>query len=192
MSQGPITIAGLCGSLRKASFNRMALAQFEKSLPEGARLVPVEIGAFPLYNQEILDAGVPAAVAQARDAIHGADAVAIATPEYNYSTSGVLKNAVDWLSRTTPQPFAGKPIGLLGASAGLLGTARAQYHLRQIFVFLDGRPINKPEVMIGAAQTKFSPDGTLNDETAVKLIKDLAANLVREVHRFRAAAAVSG
>jgi len=192
MSQGPITIAGLCGSLRKASFNRMALAHFAKSLPEGARLVPVEIGEFPLYNQEILDAGVPAPVAQARDAIHAADAVTIATPEYNYSTSGVLKNAIDWLSRTTPQPFAAKPIALLGASAGLFGTGRAQYHLRQIFVFLDGRPINKPEVMIGTAQQKFSPDGTLNDELAVKLIKDLAANLVREVHRFRAAAAVSG
>lgn len=191
MSQGPITIAGLCGSLRKASFNRMALAQFGRSLPEGASLVTVEIGAFPLYNQEILDAGVPAAVARARDTIHGADAVVIATPEYNYSTSGVLKNAIDWLSRTNPQPFAAKPIALLGASMGLFGSGRAQYHLRQILVFLDGRPINKPEVMIATAQQKFAADGTLNDEMAVKLIRDLGAALVREVHRFRAAAAVS-
>ncbi|HKU94069.1 MAG TPA: NADPH-dependent FMN reductase [Vineibacter sp.] len=190
MSQGPIKIAGLCGSLRKASFNRLALGLFAQSLPEGATVVPVEIGDFPLYNQEILEAGVPAAVAKARDTIHGADAVVIATPEYNYSTSGVLKNAIDWLSRTTPQPFAVKPIALLGASMGVLGTARAQYHLRQIMVFLDGRPINKPEVMIGAAHTKFGADGTLNDETAVKLIKDLGASLVREVNRYRAAAAV--
>jgi chromate reductase len=191
MSQGPITIAGLCGSLRKASFNRMALAQFGRSLPEGASLVTVEIGEFPLYNQEILDAGVPAPVARARDTIHGADAVVFATPEYNYSTSGVLKNAIDWLSRTNPQPFAAKPIALLGASAGLFGSGRAQYHLRQILVFLDGRPINKPEVMIATAQQKFAADGTLNDEMAVKLIRDLGAALVREVHRFRAAAAVS-
>ena len=190
MSQGPITIAGLCGSLRKASFNRLALSIFAQNLPEGAKVVPVEIGDFPLYNQEILEAGVPAAVATARDTIHGADAVVIATPEYNYSTSGVLKNAIDWLSRTTPQPFAAKPIALLGASMGVLGTARAQYHLRQIMVFLDGRPINKPEVMIGAAHTKFGADGTLNDEMAVKLIKDLGASLVREVHRYRAAASV--
>jgi chromate reductase len=190
MTDKPIVVAGLCGSLRKASFNRMTLNHFAGSLPAGAKLVPVEIGAFPLYNQEILDAGLPAPVAQARDTILAADAVAIATPEYNYSTSGVLKNAIDWLSRTTPQPFAAKPIALLGASGGLFGTARAQYHLRQIFVFLDGRPINKPEVMIGTAQQKFSADGTLNDETAVKLIKDLGAALVREVHRFRAAAAV--
>ncbi len=190
MSQGPITIAGLCGSLRKASFNRMALAQFGKSLPEGATLTTVEIGEFPLYNQEILDAGVPAPVARTRDIIHGADALVIATPEYNYSTSGVLKNAIDWLSRTNPQPFAAKPIALLGASIGLFGSGRAQYHLRQMMVFLDGRPINKPEVMIATAQQKFAADGTLNDEMAVKLIRDLGAALVREVHRFRAAAAV--
>lgn len=190
MSQGPITIAGLCGSLRKGSFNRLALGIFAQNLPEGAKVAPVEIGDFPLYNQEILEAGVPAAVAKARDVIHAADAVVIATPEYNYSTSGVLKNAIDWLSRTTPQPFAVKPIALLGASMGVLGTARAQYHLRQIMVFLDGRPINKPEVMIGAAHTKFGSDGVLNDEAAVKLIKDLGASLVREVNRYRAAAAV--
>ncbi|MCW5746102.1 MAG: NAD(P)H-dependent oxidoreductase [Alphaproteobacteria bacterium] len=191
MSQGPIVIAGLCGSLRKASFNRMALAVFGRSLPEGATLVPVEIGEFPLYNQEIMDAGVPAPVARARDAINAAEAIAIATPEYNYSTSGVLKNAIDWLSRTTPQPFAVKPIALLGASGGILGTARAQYQLRQMMVFLDGRPINKPEVMIGGAGQKFAADGTLNDETANKLIKDLGAALVREVRRYRAAATVS-
>lgn len=190
MNQGPITIAGLCGSLRKASFNRMALAQFGRSLPEGVTLVPVEIGAFPLYNQEILDAGVPGPVAAARDTINAADAVAIATPEYNYSTSGVLKNAIDWLSRVTPQPFAAKPIALFGASMGLFGSGRAQYHLRQMLVFLDGRPVNKPEVMIAAAQQKFAADGTLNDEMAVKLIRDLGASLVKEVHRFRAAASV--
>ncbi|TXL82299.1 NAD(P)H-dependent oxidoreductase [Vineibacter terrae] len=189
MSQGPITVAGLCGSLRKASFNRMALAVFTQNLPQGVTVAPVEIGAFPLYNQEIMEAGVPAAVAQARDTILAADAVVIATPEYNYSTSGVLKNAIDWLSRTTPQPFAAKPLALLGASMGMLGTARAQYHIRQIMVFLDGRPINKPEVMIGAAHTKFGPDGTLKDEMAVKLITDLGAALVREIHRHRAAAA---
>jgi chromate reductase len=190
MNQGPITIAGLCGSLRKSSFNRMALNVFAGSLPAGVKLVPVEIGQFPLYNQEILDAGAPAPVVQARDTIVAADAVAIATPEYNYSTSGVLKNAIDWLSRMTPQPFAAKPIALLGASAGVLGTARAQYHLRQIFVFLDGRPVNKPEVMIGTAQQKFAADGTLNDDMARKLLADLGASLVREVQRFRAAASV--
>lgn len=190
MSQGPITIAGLCGSLRKGSFNRMALAQFARSLPSGASLVPVEIGDFPLYNQEILDAGVPTPVARVRDALLAADAIAIATPEYNYSVSGVLKNAIDWLSRTTPQPLAAKPIALFGAAAGLFGSGRAQYHLRQILVFLDGRPINKPEVMIGAAHQKFAADGTLNDEMAVKLLADLGAALVREVQRFRAAAAV--
>lgn len=190
MNQNPIAIAGLCGSLRKNSFNRMALNAFAAGLPDGVKLVPVEIGQFPLYNQEILDAGAPAPVIQARDVIVAADAIAIATPEYNYSTSGVLKNAIDWLSRMSPQPFAAKPIALLGASMGLLGSARAQYHVRQMMVFLDGRPINKPEVMIATAQQKFAADGSLNDETARKLIGDLGTALVREVRRFRAAASV--
>ena len=82
-----------------------------------------------------------------------ADGLVLVTPEYNYGPSGVLKNAIDWLSRMTPQPFAAKPIAMFGASGGVLGTARAQYQLRQMMVFLDGRPVNKPEVMIGAAQT---------------------------------------
>ena len=93
----------------------------------------------------------------------------LVTPEYNYGPSGVLKNAIDWLSRMTPQPFAAKPIAMFGASGGVLGTARAQYQLRQIMVFLDGRPVNKPEVMIGAAQTRFA-DGKLTDEATGKLL----------------------
>jgi chromate reductase len=103
--------------------------------------------------------------------------------------SGVLKNAIDWLSRTTPQPFAGKPMAQFGASGGPLGTARAQYHMRQMMVFLDGRMINKPEVMIGAAQTKFA-DGKFTDEVGAKLMADLGAALVLLVRQHKAHAHV--
>ena len=103
-------------------------------------------------------------MADFRARIKAADGLLIATPEYNYSTSGVLKNAIDWASRPPEHPFEGKPIGLMGASAGTLGTARAQYHLRQMFVFLNGFVMNRPEVMIPAAQSKFDAEGELTDQ----------------------------
>ena len=118
-----------------------------------------------------------------------ADGVVFASPEYNYSVSGVLKNAIDWLSRFTPQPFAGKPMAVFGASGGPLGTARSQYHLRQMMIFLDGRFVNKPEVMIGAAPSKFA-DGKFTDEAGAKLLADLGASLVLAVRQAKAAAAV--
>jgi chromate reductase len=107
---------------------------------------------------------MPDAVTALQAAIAQADAVVVATPEYNYSVSGVLKNAIDWISRTQPQPFINKPVGIIGASMGALGTARAQYDLRKIFVFLDAHVLNKPEVMIGAAHTRFDAAGKLTDE----------------------------
>ena len=112
-----------------------------------------------------------------------------ASPEYNYSVSGVLKNAIDWLSRFTPQPFAGKPMAVFGASGGPLGTARSQYHLRQMMIFLDGRFVNKPEVMIGGAAAKFV-DGKFTDEAGAKLLADLGASLVLAVRQAKAAATV--
>ena len=107
--------------------------------------------------------GFPPPVVALRAAIKAADGLLIATPEYNYSIPGVLKNTIDWASRPPEQPFDGKPIGIIGASGGMLGTARAQYHLRQCFVFLNGYVMNRPEVMIGSAQGKFGPDGSLTD-----------------------------
>src|ERR1041385_9057457 len=143
----PIKLAAFCGSLRKGSFNRMALNAFVEKLPAGVTTQTIEID-WPLYNADIQAQGFPAPVQAAQKAMLEADGLVLVTPEYNYGPSGVLKNAIDWLSRMTPQPFAAKPIALLGASMGVLGTARAQYQLRQTLVFLDGRPINKPEVMI--------------------------------------------
>jgi chromate reductase len=180
----PIKVVAFCGSLRKASFNRMALNAFIERLPAGTSAQIIEID-WPLYNADIQAQGFPDKVQAAQKAMIEADGLVLVTPEYNYGPSGVLKNAIDWLSRMTPQPFAAKPIAMFGASGGILGTARAQYQLRQIMVFLDGRPVNKPEVMIGAAQTRFA-DGKLTDEATGKLLAELGASLVLAVRHARA------
>jgi chromate reductase len=180
----PIKVVAFCGSLRKASFNRMALNAFIERLPAGTSAQIIEID-WPLYNADIQAQGFPDKVQAAQKAMIEADGLVLVTPEYNYGPSGVLKNAIDWLSRMTPQPFAAKPIAMFGASGGVLGTARAQYQLRQIMVFLDGRPVNKPEVMIGAAQNRFA-DGKLTDEATAKLLAELGASLVLAVRHARA------
>ena len=185
----PIKLVAFCGSLRKASFNRLALQAFAERLPAGATVETIEIGDWPLYNADIQAQGFPAAVQAAQQKILAADGIVFASPEYNYSVSGALKNAIDWLSRFTPQPFAAKPMAVFGASGGPLGTARSQYHLRQMMIFLDGRMINKPEVMIGAAHTKFV-DGNFIDEVGAKLLTDLGAALLLACRQARAAANV--
>jgi chromate reductase len=184
----PIKLVAFCGSLRKASFNRLALQAFIERLPSGVTAETIEID-WPMYNADIQAQGFPAPVQAAQQKVLAADGIVFASPEYNYSVSGVLKNAIDWLSRFTPQPFAGKPMAVFGASGGPLGTARSQYHLRQMMIFLDGRFVNKPEVMIGAAPSKFT-DGKFTDEVGSKLLTDLGASLVLAVRQAKAAAAV--
>src|SRR4029077_15594638 len=121
----------------------------------------------------------PAKVIELKKRIREADAVLIVTPEYNYSIPGVLKNAIDWASRPYGQSaWSGKPAAIMGASVGASGTARAQYHLRQMFVFLNMFPINQPEVMIGNAAERFDPQGNLTDETTQDFIIQLLQNLV--------------
>lgn len=189
MSEPAIKLVAFCGSLRKASFNRMALHAFIERLPQGVSVETIEIGDWPLYNADIQAQGFPTLVQAAQQKMLAADGIVFASPEYNYSVSGVLKNAIDWLSRMTPQPFAGKPMVVFGASGGPLGTARSQYHLRQMMIFLDGRMVNRPEVMIGAAPSKFA-DGKFTDETGSKLLTDLGAALVLSVRQHKAHAHV--
>ena len=160
-----ITILGICGSLRKGSYNHAALRVAIEAAPEGVRITEADISAIPLYNEDVRAKGYPPAVAEFRSQIAAADAILFVTPEYNYSVSGVLKNAIDWASRPPDQPFAGKPAALLGASQGRFGTARAQYHLRQSMVFLDVRVMNRPELMVSAAQNVFDAAGRLTDDT---------------------------
>jgi chromate reductase len=176
-------ILALSGSLREASFNTRALHVAQALAPDGVDVTVVDVAGIPPYREEDYAQGFPAAVEALRDVIREADAVLIATPEYNYSIPGVLKNAIDWVSRPPEQPFAGKPIAIMGAAAGKLGTARAQYHLRQVFVFLDAHLLNKPEVMIGGAHTLFDERGELTDEPTRESIGKLVRSLVDWANR---------
>ena len=186
----PIKLVAFCGSLRKASFNRMALQAFVERVPKGVTVETIEIGDWPPYDADLQAKGFPEQVQAAQKMMLDAGGVVIASPEYNYSVPGVLKNAIDWLSRVSPQPFAGKPVAILGATQGALGTARMQYHLRQICVFLDAHPLNRPEVMIAQAQNKFV-DGKLTDETTGKILETLGASIALAVRKAKAAASVS-
>jgi chromate reductase, NAD(P)H dehydrogenase (quinone) len=175
----PISVLGICGSLRQGSFNRAALNTAIELRPAGMEVTVADISAIPLYNEDVRAQGFPPPVETFRQQIKAADALIFACPEYNYSMSGVLKNAIDWASRPPDQPFAGKPIAILGAAAGMAGGARGQLHLRHSCVFLDMHPLNKPEVLIFQAQNKFDASGKLTDDVARGLIGDLMAALLR-------------
>lgn len=168
-----ITVLGISGSLRKGSYNSAALREALRLAPEGMRIEIADIEQIPLYNEDVYAQGFPPAVERLREQIRAADALLIVTPEYNYSMPGVLKNAIDWVSRPPDQPFAGKPAAVMGVSAGRFGTARAQYHLRQSMVFLDLHLLNKPEVMIGNAGQLFDDAGALTDEATRGYIRRL-------------------
>ena len=180
-------IVGLSGSLRKGSYNSAALRAAQALAPEGTVIEIAEIGDLPLYNDDVRAAGYPAPVERLRRQIAEADAILFVTPEYNYSIPGVLKNAIDWASRPYgDSAWEGKPVALMGASVGILGTARAQYHLRQVFVFLNMHAVNRPEVMIGNAAERFDEQGNLTDETTKKLIGQLLQNLMAWTRQLRA------
>ena len=172
-----IDVLAICGSLRAGSYNQAALRTAIELKPPGMTIETADIGSFPLYNEDVLARGYPPPVETLRRQIAEADALLFVTPEYNYSIPGVLTNAVDWASRPPDQPFAGKPVAIMGAGAGMAGTARAQYDLRRCFVFLDMHPLNKPEVLIGVAHTKFDAEGAFTDEVGRGLIRDLLVAL---------------
>src|SRR5277367_1226670 len=173
----PISVLGICGSLRKGSFNQAALNTAIELKPAGMEVTVADISQIPLYNEDVRAQGFPSPVEMLRQQIKAADALLIACPEYNYCMSGVLKNAIDWASRPPDQPFAGKPIAMISAAAGMAGGARGQAHLRQSCVYLDMHPLNKPEVLIFQAQNKFDANGKLTDDIARGLIGDLMVAL---------------
>ena len=161
---------GIIGSLRQASFNRALLEALKEVVPGGVELELVDLKGIPVYDGDLEAEGLPEAVVALDQKLAAAQGILIATPEYNYSIPGGLKNAIDWISRTPTRPFAGKPTAILGASMGALGTARSQYHLRQVLVYLDAFVMNRPEVFVGAAHTKFS-QGKLSDEATRDVLK---------------------
>jgi chromate reductase len=174
----PIRILGFAGSLRKDSYNKALLRAAVQLVPKDAVLETFDLEGIPLYNQD-LETQPPQRVKDFKAKIKAADAILIVTPEYNYSLPGVLKNAIDWASRPyADNAFDGKPVAMMGASVGLLGTARAQYHLRQCFVFLNMHPTNLPELFVNYAQEKFDENLELKDEKTKKQIVKLLENLI--------------
>lgn len=173
-----IRILGIAGSLRKGSFNRGVLRAAAELVPEGAQIEVFELDGIPGFNQDD-EASPPDKVTELKEKIRKADAILFVTPEYNYSIPGVLKNAIDWASRPYgDSAWAGKPAAIMGASIGAIATARAQYHLRQMMVFLDMHALNQPEVMVGNCQDKFNEAGDLVDESTREHIKKQLQALV--------------
>src|SRR3954470_17698451 len=149
-------VLGIAGSIRRESYNRALLEAARQVAPHGMSIEVFDLARIPLYNADLdTDAARPDEVVRLKAAVAAAEALLIVTPEYNYSVPGVLQNAIDWASRPPEQPFDSKPIAIMGASPGMLGSARAQSHLRQCFVFLNAMLLNRPEVMIANAASRF-------------------------------------
>ena len=182
-----VHILGFAGSLRIQSYNKAILAVALETIPDDASLEVFDLEGIPPFNQD-LELQPPDKVKEFKAKIRAADAILIATPEYNYSIPGVLKNAIDWASRPYgDNAFDGKPVALLGASIGMLGTARAQYDLRRSFVFLNMLPLNQPEVMIPFAQDKVDSKGRVTDENTRKRIRELLESLIAWTRRTKLA-----
>ncbi|MGB4062303.1 MAG: NAD(P)H-dependent oxidoreductase [Azonexus sp.] len=174
-----INILGIVGSLRKDSYNAFALKAAQELLPDGVALEIVNLRGIPVFNQDD-EMTPPAAVLEFKQKIKAADAILFATPEYNYSVPGGLKNAIDWATRPHGQSaWQGKTAAIMGVSIGNFGTARAQYDLRKILVALDMPVVVQPEVMIGNAADRFDLNGVLTDERSRQLIEKLLKTLVQ-------------
>ena len=172
-----MNVLGISGSLRKDSFNAMALRAAQKLAPAGMSISIGDISQIPLYNEDVRDKGDPAAVTALKAQMHAVDAILIVTPEYSFSVPGVLKNALDWLARPPTPLFDGKVVSIMGASTGNVGTARSQYHLRQVLVGMGALTAGKPEVFISSAANKFNAQGELTDAATAKVIGELLVAL---------------
>jgi chromate reductase len=182
-----ITILGIAGSLRKDSYNKAAVRAAQALCPEGARLEIYDIAGLPLFNQDDEKNPTPR-VTDFKQKIRAADAIFFSTAEYNYGLPGVLKNAIDCASRPYgDSAWNGKPVAIMSAAAGSAGGLRAQYQLRQCFVFLNMDAVVQPEVAIAAAHQRFDDKGNLTDETGRKMIAQLLQNLVAKVRLARQA-----
>ncbi len=177
-------ILGISGSLRKGSYNRALLRLAVELAPPGVEVEIFELDGIPIFVED-LERTPPESVKVFKNKIRAADALLFASPEYNYSISGVLKNAIDWASRPYgDNAFEGKPVAVMSASIGMLGGARAQYHLRQTFVYLNMHPTNAPEVMMPRAASKVDAQGRVTDEETKKLVRELVRNLVEWANRL--------
>ena len=178
MNGKQLKFLGIAGSLRQGSFNRAALREALSLCPQEATLEAFDISDLPPFSEDA-EQRPPARIVDLKQKVRAADAILFVTPEYNYSIPGVLKNAIDWASRPYgDSAWEGKPVAMMGASIGMIGTARAQYHLRQSCVFLNMFPLNQPEVMIANASQKFDQQGNLTDQQTRDKIAELLQALV--------------
>jgi chromate reductase len=189
-ASGGVNVVGFAGSLRRASYNRALLRAATELAPPALHIVIHELDGIPLYNGDIEAADVPQSVVQLRDAVRKADGLLIATPEYNYGVPGVLKNTIDWLSRP-PRDSAlnGKVAALMGASPGMMGTARGQLQLRQAFTFTNTYALLQPEVLVGRAHEKFDADGRLVHQATRDVLATLLQRFADLIALHAAAAA---
>ncbi|HEU4859327.1 MAG TPA: NAD(P)H-dependent oxidoreductase [Chitinophagaceae bacterium] len=180
-----IQLVGLSGSLRTGSYNTLLLKAAAQLLPTDVSMEIISIADIPLYNADLdLPAAKqrPEVVEHFRKVLADADGILISSPEYNYSIPGGLKNAIDWASRGEDSPLLRKPIAVIGATTGLWGTTRMQMAFHNVFLFLDMKPVYKPEVLVAQAEKKFDKDGTLTDETTKKLVKQKLEALKQMIH----------
>lgn len=181
-----VNMLGIAGSLRKGSYNKMALRAAQQLVPDSCRLEIFELDGIPLYNGDVEAQGFPQPVQDFKAKIAAADALLIVSPEYNYSIPGVLKNAIDWASRPPfDTPLHRKAVAIMGASTGGFGTVRCQHHLRQSLVFTQSILLVHPEVWISRAAERFDQKGDLTDETIRDQIEALLEALVALVKRLQ-------
>jgi chromate reductase len=179
IGKNKLTVLGFAGSLRIGSYNKSLLRAAVGLVPQDMNLEIFDLEGIPTFNQDT-EQNMPEKVKDFKTKIMEANAILIATPEYNYSVPGVLKNAIDWASRPYgDNPFDGKPVAIMSASIGMLGGARAQYHLCQIFVFLNMYPINRPEAIVPFAQDKFDANGNLLDNDTKKVFGTITSESCR-------------
>jgi chromate reductase, NAD(P)H dehydrogenase (quinone) len=182
-----ISVICICGSLRKASYNRMVMNALPGLAPEGMKLSESpSFAEFPVYNLDFQEKGFPPPVQKLADAIRAADGVIFNTPEYNFSIPGGLKNAIDWVSRTPNQPFAGKPVAIQSATGGPLGGGRMQYDLRRAMLFVDAVTLIKPEIFVGNCSQKIdAKTGEIADQQTVGFIRQQLAAFAKFVEQCR-------
>jgi chromate reductase, NAD(P)H dehydrogenase (quinone) len=172
-----ISVFGFAGSLRRGSYNKAALRAALELAPVDMTIEVFDLAPIQPYNEDVKQQGFPPPEREFRDKIRAADALLIATPEYNRGVSGVLKNAIDWASRPPDQPFSGKPTAIFGASPGMIGTAVAQYELRRYLGVLNAFVLTTPSVMIGNASEKFDEQGRLIDQPTREIIGQMLVAL---------------
>lgn len=179
-------VVTLCGSLRSGSFNKKALAIAKAIATQhgASSITDGDIGSLPLYNGDIEDQGMPESVTQLATLIATADLVMIASPEYNHSISGVLKNALDWLSRGE-NPLARKVACIFGVSNGKFATVRGQAHLREVLLALNVLVLPKPEVLIGMGDTAFTPEGAFTDPKTHEFLETLIVTTIAFAEKMR-------